>query len=582
MTTLATGNLGSAGEAGDSLPAILARRACLSPDEACLHIVKFVNREPVAAPYSSRELFSFVERAAVVLTKQRVEAGDRVLLSLSNAADFLSFMVGAQCLGAIAVPAPSVSELPRKAFALRLAAIAKDAAPAVAVVDDDVARDAVEQECPGTDVLPLTSCFEGTLDATPDAFDPNRSPDDIAFLQYTSGSTGAPRGVVVRHRNLVANIRAILSGAAIARDDVIYSWLPLFHDMGLVAGLSLGLYAKLKTYLASPKTFISRPESWLRAITSFGVTFSAGPNFAFDILANRVPDRALDGIDLKTWRLAFNGAEPVQPRTMEAFTRRYARYGFRNTSFRPAYGLAECTLAVTFTRPDMPNCVDTVDSELMQRRATATSATASTRHSVTYTSVGVPIPEHRVHIVYPDGSERLPERHVGEIVVEGPSVTSGYFGQVENAEPDRKELRTGDLGYVANGELFVVGRLKDLVIVAGRKYAPSDIEQRVGALEGVRKNDVVAFAIGAAGTDAVCVAAALEPGAVSRRAAIIRDIHLTIMADFALTLADVILIRPGELPRTSSGKIMRSACAALYRTAGWGERSDTPATVSIS
>jgi acyl-CoA synthetase (AMP-forming)/AMP-acid ligase II len=565
---------------GPSVPAMLAERANRGPDEECFHTVTFVERAPVATAYSNAQLFSRVERYASMLEDRGVKRGDSVVLSVADSGSFVSCLLAAQCLGAIPVPAPSLSDSSSGMYLRRLRSIVEDAEPVITIVDD-VAAGNVMREVLGDASICVSD--EGLLDVRrtrPKAFDPNRAPDEVAFLQYTSGSTGNPRGVVVLHRNLVANIQGILQGAAMTRDDVIYSWLPLFHDMGLVAVLSLGLYAGLRTYVASPRTFMLRPDSWLRAITAFRATFSAAPNFAFDVLAHKVPDRAIADLDLRSWRLAFDGAEPVHAATMAAFTERFAAHGFRASSFRPAYGLAECTLAASFPRPETPNSVSIVHRAELQEHEFARPAGGGERQVVSHTSVGVAIPGHEIRVVTPTGVDR-PERHVGEIVVRGPSVTPGYFRELAAGVPARSELRTGDLGYIADGELYVVGRLKDMLIVAGKKYAPSDIEHRIGIVDGIRRNHVVVFAIAHNGTDAAYAAVALEPGMGSRRMEIVKEIHRVVMADFGLSLADVAIMRPGDLPRTSSGKAMRSSCAMLYRANRLGAASGLQELVPV-
>jgi acyl-CoA synthetase (AMP-forming)/AMP-acid ligase II len=545
---------------------MLVERARRNPDAEFFHTVTFVDRAPVAKAYSNFQLLRLVERTSTLLEERGVKRNDRVVLSLAGAADFVSCFLAAQCLGAIPVPGPSLADSSLGVYARRLKSIIKDAEPVVTIVNDVAAGAVIREVCEGANVCAFDESLLEVRGIRPKAFDPDPAPDEIAFLQYTSGSTGDPRGVVVLHRNLVANMQAILHGAEMTCADVIYSWLPLFHDMGLVAGLQLGLYAGLRTYVASPRTFLVRPESWLRAITAFSATFSAGPNFAFDVLARKVPDRALADLDLRSWRLAFDGAEPVHAATTAAFAERFAPYGFRASSFRPAYGLAECTLAVSFPRPAGRTRLSVVRRADLQEHEVARPAANGELDIVTHTSVGVAIPEHEVRVVTPIGVEELPERHVGEIVVRGPSVTPGYFRELKAGVPARSELRTGDLGYIADGELYVVGRLKDLLIVAGKKYAPSDIEHRIGIVPGVRRNDVVVFALDHDGTETACAAVALEPGMGSGRMELAEQIVRVVMVDFGLSLADVVIVRPGVLPRTSSGKVMRLSCATLYRS----------------
>jgi acyl-CoA synthetase (AMP-forming)/AMP-acid ligase II len=379
---------------------------------------------------------------------------------------------------------------------------------------------------------------------------------------------------------LLANLHAIIDGATMNRGDVIYSWLPLFHDMGLIAGLLLGVYLDIPTFIAPPKTFMTRPESWLRAIHCFGATFSAAPNFAYHAAAHKLPDRALTGLDLSTWRLAFAGAELVEPATIEKFVSRYQSYGFRPGSLRPAYGLAECTLAVAFPRQSSAPRFDCIDREAMTRDGVAVPGQAEEPRSVTYASVGRAVPKHTVSIRDVATGAELPERRLGEVVVTGPSVTPGYFSELRAGTPEQTELRTGDLGYLLEGELFIVDRIKDVLIVAGRKYSPSDIEREVSSLEGIRSGSVVACATrGVAGTEQAFVIAALQPGASADRGELASRVASHVREHLGLGLSDVLFVRPNQIPRTSSGKLQRTACAALVASGQISGMAETPALV---
>ncbi len=342
------------------------------------------------------------------------------------------------------------------------------------VVDDT--GQASDLSWPGETAGPrVLDAREGRAGADGAAFPPlvfNRSFGETAFIQYTSGSTAAPKGVIVTHGNLVANMRASAEVAGLGPADRSVSWLPLYHDMGLIGGMLLGVYLGAGTFVMRSRSFLGRPDSWLRAISRFKATFACAPNFAYNMLARRLSERALAGLDLSSWRLAFNGAEPIDRVTVNEFARRLAPAGLPLESMYPVYGMAECTLAISLPTPGAPVRLDFVDRALLSSTGRASQTSPDSPSAACFTGVGRALPAHRVRIVEPGSRTELPERHLGEIVVSGPSVTPGYFRNDGRCAPSREELQTGDLGYVADGELYVVDRIKDILILGGRKCRP--------------------------------------------------------------------------------------------------------------
>jgi acyl-CoA synthetase (AMP-forming)/AMP-acid ligase II len=551
-----------------TFPAVFAQRAAATPSRVALSEVSFLRREPLPAPFTFAELDTLVRAAAVDLEKQGVGPGDRVVLCLGSPSTFLSFFTATQALGAIPVPLPSVSDFQAPAaFRERVGGVMADCEPRVVVVDS--AR-GLEGESGATGPAYIdTSARIAASGATPSAFRLDRAFHETAFIQYTSGSTGSPKGVVVTHRNLVSNMRASAEGARFGPDDRSLSWLPLYHDMGLVGGLLLGLYLGIDTFIMPTKAFVGRPDSWLRAMSRFKATFTCAPNFAYSILARRLPASSVEGIDLSSWRLAFNGAEPIDVSTLEDFASRFAAAGLPRESLFPVYGMAECTLAVAFPSPGAPVRRDVVDRDLLARAGRAVTVDVASPTGVSFASVGRALPGHAIRILDPGGTAELPERQLGEVTVSGPSVSPYYFRKDGPQDEPRRELRTGDLGYVANGDLYIVDRIKDLLIIAGRNYVPSDIERVVSEVPGVRYGSVVAFAIrGADGTDELYLVVGSEP-----RSTVDADLRQLVSARvherFGLAARDIVLAKPGMVPKTSSGKIKRLACKELYERGGY-------------
>jgi fatty-acyl-CoA synthase len=402
--------------------------------------------------------------------------------------------------------------------------------------------------------------------------------EDIAFLQYTSGSTGDPKGVVLTHANLLANIRSIVDGVAIGSDDVAVSWLPLYHDMGLIGAWFVPLFAGIPLVVMSPMTFLSRPERWLWAIHRHKGTLSPAPNFAYELCLRKIADKDLEGLDLSCWRAALNGAEPVQPATIERFVARFERYGFRRGALLPVYGLAENSLAVSAPQIGAGYRLDRIDRATFESTGRAIPARRGDSAALEFVGAGRPLRDVECRIVGRDGRD-AGERFEGTLWFRGPSATCGYY---ENVAATRELVReggwldSGDLAYWADGELFITGRAKDIIIKAGRNLYPHEIEQIVARIAGVRPGCVVAF--GApderSGTEKFVVTAEIRNAADAGK--ISAEISRVVQETMGLPPDVVELLAPQSIPKTSSGKLRRSETRRLYLEGKLGKKQQAP------
>jgi acyl carrier protein len=407
---------------------------------------------------------------------------------------------------------------------------------------------------------------------------------DLAFIQYTSGSTGEPKGVALTHANLLVNVRMMGRRLEVSSKDVFVSWLPLYHDMGLIgAGMGSLIFGMLFV-LMSPLAFLGDPARWLRAISRHGGTLSGGPNFAYELVAARVPDAQVEGLDLSSWRVAFNGAEPVNPETMRKFWTRFAPQGFRRESLQAVYGLAESSLGVAFPTINTGTRIDTIDPEIFASGRRAVPILPDTPGGMRIPACGHALHGHEIRVVDEFGVE-LPERHVGKLEFKGPSVMQGYYG---NPEATAKVLRdgwcdSGDYAYMADGAVYITGREKDLIIRGGRNVYPYDIEQAAGNVPGIRKGCVAVFGVPdvAQGTEKLVVLAETREKDLKAREALRAAINQAAIEVTGLPPDEVVLAPPHTVLKTSSGKIRRSACRDVYLSGTIG-RGGAPLVVQLA
>lgn len=418
------------------------------------------------------------------------------------------------------------------------------------------------------------------LQGKPDAWHtPPLTSRDTAFLQYTSGSTGNPKGVILTHANLLANIRAMGSAVNASSEDVFVSWLPLYHDMGLIGAWLGSLYYACPLLLMSPLAFLARPQRWLWAIHRYRGTMSAAPNFAFELCLHRLQDEDLDGLDLSSWRAAFNGAEPVNPDTTLRFCERFESHGFRASSMMPVYGLAESAVGLAFPPLYQGPVIDRIQRRALMENGKAVPADSNDQNALRFIACGRPLAGHQIRIIDSSGRE-CPDREEGRLQFRGPSCTSGYYRNAAATRDlfDGEWLDSGDMAYIADGDVYITGRIKDIIIRAGRNIYPHEVEESIGNIEGIRNGRVAVFGSMDAESRTEKLVVIAETRTTS--ADVLQDLRTRINAIMLeLTGApadDIVIAPPNTVLKTSSGKIRRAACRERYEQHRLGEAAHSP------
>ena len=526
-----------------------------------------------AGEISYLELLQGAQRVAAGLRSHDLQPGQSVALMLPTGRDYFYSFFGVLLAGGIPVPIYPPARLSQIEDHLqRHVRILNNAMISILIT---VPEARVVARLMRSQVVSLHHILDPqTLqqNSTGIGMPPLRS-SDIAFLQYTSGSTGNPKGVELSHDNLLANVRAM--GVAVQADsrDVFVSWLPLYHDMGLIGAWFGSLYFASPLVIMSPLAFLARPHRWLWAIDRFKGTLSAAPNFGYELCINKVSDEDINDLDLSSWRLAFNGAEAVSPQTIRRFSERFRPYGFQPHAMTPVYGLAESSVGLAFPPLGREPLIDRVQRDALTLSGRAEQAADADAGALEFAACGRPLAGHEIRIVDSIGGE-LPERREGRLLFRGPSSTSGYF---RNPEASRELFRgdwldSGDLAYMAEGDLYLTGRAKDVIIRAGRNIYPQEVEQAVGEIPGVRKGCVAVFGSldPSTGTERMVVLAETRETEPEKRQQLRKQI-LAIVTDLLETPPDdLVLAHPQTVLKTSSGKIRRAASRTLYEQGGAG------------
>ncbi|MBV8029978.1 MAG: AMP-binding protein [Betaproteobacteria bacterium] len=538
------------------------------------HVEKQPNRLSVFLYEENREhqltykaLWEGAMRYGARLADAGLQPGQTVAIMLPTRADYLFCFYGVLLAGGVPVPLYPPARLATiEDHMTRHVGILKSAGAAMMVTIPEAKALAWLLRA---QVESLRAVFvpEDFAEAAP--FSPVRArAGHIGFLQYTSGSTGNPKGVVLTHANLMANVRAMGRGARATHEDVFVSWLPLYHDMGLIGGCFATMVLGFPVVLMSPLAFLSRPSSWMRAIHRHRGTISGGPNFSFELCLRRIEESELEGLDLSSWRFCFNGAEPVSPETMRAFCNKFKKYSFNENSMSPVYGLAECTVGVAFTPPGTPWRMDELDRERFSRTGEAVPAKAGDPAPLRVVACGEVLDEHDFRVVDAAGLE-LPDRHEGQLQVRGPSTTSGYYRNPEATKSlfQGEWINTGDRAYLSEGMAYITGREKDIIIRGGRNISPYELEVAVGDLPGIRRGCVAVFGSTdeQSGTERVVVLAEmrqpLDAASVDSLKTRINGLAVSLLGGPA---DDIVLAPAHTVPKTSSGKIRRVAARQYY------------------
>ncbi|PQE02386.1 long-chain-fatty-acid--AMP ligase FadD28 [Mycolicibacterium parafortuitum] len=573
-----------------SIPALLRERASLQPDDTAYTFVDY-ERDPagVAESLTWPQLYRRVSNVAREL-RSCAAPGDRAVISAPQSLDYIVGFLGALEAGLIAVPL----SVPQGGVAdERVDSVLRDAAPAAILTTSSVVGDVAAHvtAAPGESAPAVLEVDRLDLDA-PGAgsfggFDDDEDFQSTAYLQYTSGSTRSPAGVMISYKNLLTNVQQITTDYAVDHggvappDMTVVSWLPFYHDLGLIMGICTPVYGGYRTVLTSPIAFLERPARWMQLLASNPAAFSSAPNFAFELAARKTADADMDGLDLGDVFIIQSGAERVNPTTIKRFTDRFAAFNLDERVIQPSYGLAEATLYVATVRPGLPPNVVNFEPEELTEGVAKRSPNGGGTPLVGYDTPLSPL-SPTVRIVDPDTRTVVADGKTGEVWVHGDNVGVGYWHKPEDSErvfraslaapspgtPEGPWLRTGDLGFISEGQLFIVGRIKDLLIVYGRNHAPDDIEATISE---ITKGRCAAIAVPRDGVEElVAIVEFKKRGDSDEQFAVaIREITSAISHAHGLAVGDLVLVAPGSIPVTTSGKIRRQSCGQLYRQNGF-------------
>lgn len=550
----------------DTLVEVLQQQALDKPDATAYTYLENGEREADSLTY--KELDKKAQAIAAHLQSFLLPE-DRVLLLYPSGLDFITAFFGCLYAGMVAIPAYPPR---RNQNTTRLESIIIDAQAKAVLTTSDLLEniksrlsenpDFAELECLSTDDIDSDKYVKWQEAAI--------NGDTLAFLQYTSGSTGKPKGVMVTHRNLLYNEEMIKVAFQHSEKTIFVGWLPLFHDMGLIGNVLQPIYLGIPCYLMSPVDFIQKPYRWLQAISRYKATTSGGPNFAYDLCIKKVTPEQLASLDLSSWQVAFNGAEPVRYHTLKQFSETFASCGFRPETFYPCYGMAETTLLVSGGVPGELPVICSVDETALEENRVVVSTEENSKKIV---GCGKTSLEQKIIIVNPDTcTESLPEE-VGEIWIAGDNVAIGYWQRPEQTKTDFHAyladtkagpfLRTGDLGFLQNGELFVTGRMKDVIIIRGQNHYPQDIEFTVeNSHPALKPASGAAFTVEVNGLDKLVIVQEVERTYIRQLDVkeVTGAITQAVTAEHGLQVYKVIFIKTSSIPKTSSGKIQRHAC----------------------
>lgn len=557
-----------------TLTNLLRLRAERSPG-AELYIFLEDSRDDVGHAMTVGELDTRARAIAVAL-QELARPGERALLLYPPGLDYIAAFFGCAYAGVIAVPAypPDPARLGRTLP--RLISIIESSEASLVLTTSAILSFSSMATAAAAQLAKLTWFATDRVESSEAESwrAPEQSAESVAFLQFTSGSTSRPRGVVLTHGALLNNLEQIRCCMRMTPSDRMVGWLPPYHDMGLIGGILAPLYAGMQDVLMSPAHFLKRPIQWLRAISKYRATISGGPNFAFELCARKI-SLGEEHLDLSSWRVAPVGAEVVQHASLMAFSRKFSEIGFRTTTFYPCYGLAECTLIATGGTVERGPVVAHLDARSLEA-GRAVSVTEGAQGSRTIVASGRGTGTTRVVIVDPKSSRRLADGEVGEIWLRSESRGNGYWGLPAESERVFRAhlagddtisyLRTGDLGFIHGDELFVTGRSKDLIILRGRNLCPEDLERvATSAHPSIRPGCAAAFAIDAEGHEDLALALEVEKG-TTQVDEVVAAVRKAIRESFDLMPREVLLLCAGTLPKTSSGKIQRSACSAGFQS----------------